>query len=324
MRRREFITLLGGAAATWPMAARAQQPAMPVVGYLRATDFFASYAAAFQQGLKEMGYVEGQNVAIEYRFAKGQYGRLPELAADLVRRQAAVIHATDNAAALAAKSTTNSTPIVFAIGGDPVAMGLVGSLNRPGRNVTGVSFLSTDVAGKMLEVLHEVVPNATDIAALVNPANPQAEVYTGEVQEAARVLGLRLHILSARTPDDINTAFVTLIQRRAGALILQGDPFLNSRFKQLVVLMARHAIPTISNGRNFPDAGGLMSYGTRLEDAHRIAGVYAGRILKGEKPADLPVQQSTKFFLVVNLNTAKAIGLTIPEAFLLRADEVIE
>jgi putative ABC transport system substrate-binding protein len=323
MQRRDFLGVLGGA-AMWPLAARAQQPAMPVIGYLSAELFEASGLAAFSKGLSETGYVEGQNVTIESRWAEGQADRLPALAADLVRRRVGVIAALANIAAVAAKAATTTIPIVFTIGGDPVKIGLVGSLNRPSGNITGVSFLSSAVMAKMLEVLRGAVPNTSVIAALVNPDNPQSEADTRDAQDAARTLGIQLHILSARTEGDINTAFETLVQRNAGGLLIEGDPFLFSRMKQLVVLTARHAIPAIYQSRDFPDAGGLMSYGASRTEALRLAGVYAGRILKGEKPADLPVQQSTKIELIINLKTAKALGITVPPSLLVSADELIE
>jgi putative ABC transport system substrate-binding protein len=325
MRRRDFITLLGGAAA-WSFAAQAQQPTMPVIGYLNSESPEADVSglAAFRKGLSETGYVEGQNVTIEYRWAGGHADRLPELAGDLVRRRVAVIAALANVAAVAAKTATTTIPIVFTIGGDPVKIGLVGSLNRPSGNITGVSFLSSAVMAKMLEVLHGVVPNTAVIAALVNPDNPQSEADTKDAQDAARMLGLQLHVLSARTESDIRTAFETLVQRNARGLLIEGDPFFVSRVKQLVVLTARHAMPAIYQGRDFPDAGGLMSYGASRTDALRLSGVYTGRILKGEKPADLPVQQSTKVELIINLGTAKALGLAVPPNLLATADEVIE
>jgi putative ABC transport system substrate-binding protein len=328
MRRREFTTLLGGAVASWPLVARAQQPAMPVIGYFRSTDSSAPYLAGFLRGLKENGYVEGQNVAIEYRFAEGQYDRLSTLATDLVRSRVAVIHATDNAAALAAKTATATTPIVFAIGGDPVRMGLVASLNQPGGNITGVSFLATDTVAKMLEVLHKMVPSASVIAALVNPANPNSDTDAKEAQKAAHLLGLQLQVLSVRNEQEIGLAFASLVELRVGALVIEGDPlFAVSRLSlgsQIIAQAARHAIPAIYQASSFADAGGLMSYGSNVEDLFRKVGIYAGRILKGEKPADMPVQQATKFELVINLKTAKALGLTIPPTLLARADEVIE
>jgi putative ABC transport system substrate-binding protein len=324
MKRREFISLLGGTAATWPLAARAQQPTMPVIGFLSSSGAERNFVDAFRHGLSETGYVEGQNVATEYRSAEGQIDRLPALAADLVRHRVAVIVALANIVAVAAKAATTTIPIVFSIGGDPVKIGLVASLNRPGGNITGVSFLSSAVMAKLLEVLHEVVPNTSVFAGLVNPDNPQSEQDTREAQETARALGLQLHIVNVRKQGDIDTAFASLIQRHAGALLIEGDPFYFSQLNALAVLTARHAMPAIYQGREFPDAGGLMSYGASVVDAYRIAGNYTGRILKGEKPADLPVQQSTRVELIVNLKTAKALGLTIPESFLLRADEVIE
>ena len=325
MRRRAFIAGLGGA-AVWPIVVRAQQPAMPVIGYLSAESFEAEGSAltAFRKGLSETGYVEGENVTIEVRGAEGHADRLPALATDMARRRVTVIAALANIAAVAARDATTTIPIVFTIGGDPVKIGLVGSLNRPSGNITGVSFLSSAVMAKMLEVLHEGVPNTTVVAALVNPDNPQSEADTRDAQDAARTLGMQLHVLSARTEGDINTAFETLVQRNAGGLLIEGDPFLFSRMKQLVVLTARHAIPALYQSCDFPDAGGLMSYGASRTDALRLSGVYTGRILKGEKPADLPVMQSIKFQLVINLNTAKALGFEISPSLLARADEVIE
>jgi putative ABC transport system substrate-binding protein len=324
VNRRAFIAGLGSAAA-WPLAARAQQPTMPVIGYLSAESFEAAGLAAFRKGLSETGYIEGQNVTIEPRFAEGRAERLPSLAADLVRRRVAVVAALANVAAVAAMAATTTIPIVFTIGGDPVKIGLVGSLNRPSGNITGVSFLSSAVMAKMLEVLHEVVPNTAVIAALVNPDNPQSEADTRDAQDAARLLRMQLNVQSARTDGEINTAFETLVQRNVGGLLIEGDPFFGvSRVKQLVALTARHAIPAIYQGREFPDAGGLMSYGASRRDALRLSGVYTGHILKGEKPADLPVQQSTKVELVINLKTANSLGLTVPTSLLARADEVIE
>jgi putative tryptophan/tyrosine transport system substrate-binding protein len=324
MGRREFVALLGSAIAC-PIAARAQQQSvMPVIGYLSAERFETSGLAAFRKGLSETGYVEGQNVTIEFRWAEGQADRLPALAADLVGRRVAVIAALSNIAAVAARATTTTIPIIFTIGGDPVKIGLIGSLNRPSGNITGVSFLSSAVMAKMLEVLHAVVPNTAVISALVNPDNPQSEADTREAQDAARILGMQLQVLRARTEGDINKAFETLLQRNAGGLLIEGDPFFFSRLKQLVVLTARHAIPAIYQGREFPDAGGLMSYGASRTDALRLSGIYTGRILKGEKPADLAVQQSTKVELIINLGTAKALGIDVPPTLLARADEVIE
>jgi putative ABC transport system substrate-binding protein len=323
MRRRDFITLFGGAAA-WPLAARAQQPAMPVIGFLGAGGPTASLVPPFREGLKDAGYVEGQNVVIEYRWAEGQYDRLPALAIDLASRRVAVIFAADNAAAQVVRPAGTTIPIVFAIGADPVKLGLVASLSRPGGNMTGVSFLSTATVAKMLEMLHQAVPNATAIAALMNPTNPNGETDTREAQEAARILGLQLHVLDASNDREIEAAFATLVQRRAGALVVQGDSFFGGQADQLAALAARHAMPAIYQSRIFAEAGGLMSYGASLADARRMAGTYTGRILKGEKPADLPVQQSTKIELVINLKTAKALGLAIPPGVLAIADEVIE
>jgi putative tryptophan/tyrosine transport system substrate-binding protein len=325
LKRRDFISLLGGAAA-WPVTAHAQQSAMPVIGFLstESLEISLGQVTAFRQGLSEAGYVEGQNVTIEYRWAEGQAERLPVLATDLVRRRVAVIATLTNVATVAAKAATTAIPIVFTIGGDPVKMGLVASLNRPGGNITGVSFLSTGTAAKRLERLHEVAPNATVVAALINPSNPQAEADTKEAQEAADVLGLQLQALNSSTQGDIDMAFATLVQRHAGALVIEGDPLFAIRLKQLVVLTARHAIPAIFPGREFPDAGGLMSYGASRTDALRVAGLYSGRILKGEKPADLPVQQSIKVELVINLKTAKALGLTVSREMQLIADDVVE
>jgi putative ABC transport system substrate-binding protein len=322
--RRSFLTLLGSSAAAWPLAARAQQR-MPVVGYLSSVDYARS-VAGFRKGLSDEGYVEARNVIIEYRFANmTEMYRLTELAVDLVRRQVAVI-ATGNSSisAMAAKEATRTIPIVFSVGGDPVKMGLVASLSKPGGNMTGVSFLATDTAAKMLEMLREAVPIATVIALLVNPTNPQAEAVTKEVQEAARILGLDLMVLSARDPAGIDAAFATLVQQRAAGLLIEGDPFFTTQLKLLAALSLRHAIPAIYQGRDFPEVGGLMSYGADRVDASRIVGVYTGRVLKGEKPGDLPVQLSTRVELIINLTTAKALGLTFPITLLGRADEAIE
>ncbi len=325
MRRRELITLLGGATA-WPLAAHAQQPAIPVVAFLDAASLETDVRglAEFRKGLSEIGYVEGQNVIIEYRSAEGQADRLPALTADMVQRRVTVIATMANNAAVAAKATTTTIPIVFTVGGDPIKMGLVDSLNRPGGNITGVSFLSSDIVTKMLEALHELLPKGARIAALVNPTNQNAAVDTKEAEAAARTLGLELQVLNASNEREIDDAFALLVERRAGALLIEGDPFFIGRMKQLVVLTARHAIPAIYQSRDFPDAGGLMSYGANRSDALRLAGGYTGRILKGERPVDLPVQLATKLELVVNLNTAKALGLAIPPTLLARADEVIE
>jgi putative ABC transport system substrate-binding protein len=327
LRRRDFITLVGGA-ATWPLAASAQQPAMPVVGYLgsESPDVFAGRLRAFHHGLGETGYVEGKNVAIEYRWAENQYDRFPVLLADLIRREVNVVVAvTGTPPALAAKAATTTIPIVFVTAGDPVALGLVASLNRPGGNLTGVATLTVELAPKQLEVLRELVPTATIIALLVNPTNPtNAETLSRDLQAAARTLGVQLQVLHASTERDFDAVFASLPRLRAGALVIGSDPFFNSRSQQLVALALRHAMPTMYPFREYAMAGGLVSYGNSFADAHRQVGAYTGRILKGEKPADLPIQQSVKAELVINLKTAKALGLTFPISLLARADEVIE
>jgi ABC-type uncharacterized transport system substrate-binding protein len=325
VRRRKFITLIGGAAAAWPVGAHAQQPALPAIGFLNGGSAweYARLAAAFRQGLGETGYVEGRNVLVEYRWAEGHYERLPELAADLVRRQVMVITANTQAVP-AAKAATTTIPIVFNSSADPVAAGYVASLARPGGNLTGVSSLSVEIGPKRLQLLHEMVPTATVIAALINPTNPNAEAQSSALQAAARDIGLQLHVLHASTERDFDTAFATLLQLRAGALVIGVDAFLINRSELLAALALRHAVPTIFLYREFVAAGGLMSYGGSNTDAYRLSGVYAGRILKGEKPADLPVLQATKFALIINLKTAKALGLTVPLPLLGRADEVIE
>jgi putative ABC transport system substrate-binding protein len=327
MRRREFITLLGGAAAAWPFAARAQQRAMPVIGVLNGAspEANASYKAAFLQGLKEAGYVENQNVAIEDHFADFRNERLPALAADLVRHRVSVIYTLGGpAASIAAKAATATIPIVFTTGGDPVGLGLVASLNRPGGNVTGVSFLIDALGAKRLELLRDLVPAASAIGFLVDATNPNSLPETKDIQDAAAALGRRLIIVKASTEREVDAAFATLVQQRAEALIVGAQLFLNSRQDQLLALTQRHGLPTIHQNRDFVAAGGLMSYGTDVPGAHRLAGVYAGRILKGEKPADLPVIQSTRFELVINLKTAKALGLTVPLALQASADELFE
>jgi ABC-type uncharacterized transport system substrate-binding protein len=326
VRRREFLGWLGGATA-WPLAVRAQQSGMPVVGFLNSAspDTYAPMVAAFRQGLSEAGYVEGQNVIIEYRFAEGQYDRLPTLAADLVRRQVTVIAATSTPAAPAAKAATTTIPIVFTMGGDPVQLGIVDSLDRPGGNLTGVTVLAVELGPKRLQVLHDAVPTATTMGLLVNPTNPNAGNVTRDILAAAGSLGLQLHVIHASAEQDFDAIFATLRQLRATALVIgSGDPFFNSRSAQLAALTVRHAIPSIYQYREFVAAGGLISYGGSLTDSYRQAGIYTGRILAGAKPADLPVQQSTKVELVINLKTANALGLTLPPALLARADELIE
>jgi len=326
MSRRRFIVLLGGAALGWPLAGRAQQKAMPVIGYLSSTSPGANApnVAAFHQGLSETGYVEGKNLAIEYRWAEGRYDRLPALAADLVGRRVDVMISTGGTpGALAAKSATSTIPIVF-VAGDPVGEGLVASLARPGGNLTGVSIMATELMAKRLELLSELVPQARVIALLVNPNNLQTERIIRDVQEAARAKGLQLPILKAATEGEIETAFASLVQLQARALVVSIDAFFNSRREQLAALASRHAVPEIYAAREFAVAGGLLSYGPSLTAINRQVGVYAGKILKGAKPAELPVQQPTRFELVLNLKTAKALGLTVPQALLARADEVIE
>jgi putative ABC transport system substrate-binding protein len=326
MRRREFITLVGGAAA-WPVTARAQQPVMPVIGYLGSElpAVWAGRLHAFHQGLGEAGYVEGRNVAIEYRWANSQNDRLPALAADLVRRQPTVIFASPGIAALAVKAATTTVPIVFTSGIDPVDYGLVASLNRPGGNLTSASNLATELAPKRLELLHELVPMATTIAYLINPTDlDDNRSPTPTLQVAARSLGLRLVELHASSDRDFDAVFANLHQLQAGALLFGNSPLLTSRSEQLAALTVRHAVPAMFPNRQFAAAGGLASYATSIEDAHRLAGIYTGRVLKGEKPADLPIVQSTKIELVINLRTAKALGLTVPLALLASADEVIE
>jgi putative ABC transport system substrate-binding protein len=325
-KRREFITLLGGA-ATWPLAARAQQPSMPVVGFIssRSPDESASAVVAFRQGLAEAGYVEGQNVEIAFRWAEGQYDRLPMMAADLARRQVTAILATGgNPPVFAVKAATATIPIVFIIGSDPVEVGFVASLNRPGANITGVSLFTSVLVAKRLELLRELVPAAPIIAFLVNPDNSNAQPDTAVMQAAAARLGQKLIVLSARTDQDIDLAFASLGQQQATALVVNTDAFFLTRRNQLASLEARYAIPTIHDLREYTAAGGLLSYGTNLADAYRQGGTYVGRILRGEKPHSLPVVQPTKFDLVINLTTAKALGLEVPPTLLALADEVIE
>ena len=326
-RRRDFITLLGGT-AVWPLGARAQQTAMPVIGVISAEwpDLFTDRLRAFHDGLRETGYVEGRNVAIEHRWAEGRNDRLAALAAELVRRQvAAIVAAGSTPAALVAQAATTTIPIVFFVAADPVQLGLVTSLSRPGGNLTGVVTLNVEVAAKRLELLHELVPTATIVALLVNPTNPTlAETITRDLEVAARTLGVQLHVLHASSEREIDTAFATLVELRAGAVVIGADAFFSSRSEQLAALTLRHAVPAIYQYREFVSAGGLMSYGSTVADTYRPLGVLTGRILKGEKPAELPVQQATKVELIINMKTAKALGLTVPLPLLGRADEVIE
>jgi putative ABC transport system substrate-binding protein len=328
MKRRDFMTLLCGAAAAWPLTARAQQPAMPVIGLLgsEAPDLWASRMRAFRQGLKEAGYVEGQNVAIEYRWAEGHNDLLPAFAADLVRRRVTAIVAPGSTpAALAAKAATSTIPIIFWIGGDPIALGLVASLNRPAGNLTGVTTLNLGLVAKRVELLHEVVPGTSSIALLINPTSPiLTKISIEEAQAAARRLGLELHVLNASTERDFEVVFANLIQLQAGGLVIGTDANFSSRLEQLGALSVRHAVPTVYHFREFAAAGGLISYGGSITDPFHEAGVYTGRILNGEKPADLPVQQVTKVELIINLKTAKALGLNIPLPLIGRANEVIE
>jgi putative tryptophan/tyrosine transport system substrate-binding protein len=328
MRRREFITLFGGAAAAWPLAARAQQPAMPVIGFLgsESLNLWAGRMRAFHQGLSETGYVEGRNVAIEYRWAEGHNDRLPALAADLVRRRVTAIAAPGSTpATLAAKAATSTIPIIFWIGSDPIELRLVASLNRPAGNLTGVTTLNHGLVAKRVELLHEVVPQASSIAVLINPTSPTLTKTTIEdAQTAAHSVGFDLHILKASTESDLDAVFANVTQLRAGGLVIGTDAFFSSRLEQLAALSVRHAVPTVYHFREFAAAGGLIAYGGSLAEAFRGLGVYTGRILKGEKPADLPVQQVTKVELYINLKTAKALGLNIPLPLLGGANEVIE
>ncbi len=328
MRRRQFITFLGSAAATWPLAARPQQATIPMIGFLFSESSITSEfrVRAFRQGLSEIGYVEGRNVAIEYRWADGQYAHLPMLVADLIQRQAAVIVCSGAVnGVLAAKAATTTIPIVFTTGVDPVEAGLVSSLNRPGGNATGVTVLAAELMPKKLELLHEVAPTATIIGALVNPTNAKVtEIVSRDLEASARTLGLQLHVLRASNEREIDDAFSTLAQLRADALLIGPFAYFNAKSDQIAALTLRYAMPAIFQYREFAAAGGLMSYGTSSADLYRQVGIYTGRILKGDKPADLPVQQATKVELIINLKTAKALGLEVPPTLLARADEVIE
>jgi putative ABC transport system substrate-binding protein len=327
MRRREFITLLGGAGLAWPLAARAQQPTMPVIGFLNADSpqGYERQLSAFLKGLGENGYVDGRNVAIEYRWAGNRLDRLPAMAADLVHRKVTVIAATSTPAALAAKAATTNIPIVFETGGDPVQLGLVARLNRPGGNVTGVTQLNWEILPKKLELLHELLPTAGVITLLINPTDSvYADTQSREALTAAHTLGLDLRVLNASTEGDFDSVFADLIHLRAGGLVIGEDAFFNSHFKQLAALTVHHLVPAVYKSREFVAVGGLLSYGGSGTDAYHLAGIYTGRILKGDKPADLPVQQATKIEFYINLKTAKALGLTIPLPLLGRADEVIE
>jgi len=327
MRRREFIKAIAGSAAGWPLAARAQQRSIPVIGFLNSASAieWSPFVAAFRRGLSESGYVEGQNVAIEFRWAEGHYDRLPMLAADLVRIGVAVIVATGGTtSAVAAKQTTTTIPIVFSTGGDPVKQGLVASINRPGGNITGVNVLTTGLEAKRLEILHEVLPSASVIGVLINPNNVSAEAQSIIVQDAGRTMGQKVLILHASSERDFEAVFATMVQSRIDAVIVAADPFFSSHRDQLIALTARYRIPAIYEWHEFVQAGGLMSYGSDLAEGYHQIGIYAGRVLKGEKPGDLPIVQSTKVQFAINLKTAKALGVTVPLPLLGRADEVIE
>jgi putative ABC transport system substrate-binding protein len=324
VRRREFIKLLGGAAAAWPLAARAQQTALPVVGILSGSSAATPNLAGFREDLRDAGYIEGQNVVIEGRWAEGQYDRLPVLAAELVHRPASVIVASSLPSVFAAKAATSTIPIVFLSSGDPVQLGIVASLNRPGGNITGVNFFAVEVASKRLELLIEVVPAVTVIGLLTNPNNPRTDLEIGQLQAAARIAGKQILVVKASAERDFDVAFETLVQERASAVLIPAEPLFFGWRERLVALAARHALPAMYDVREYTAAGGLLSYGLSLTDAYRLIAGQVARILKGAKPADLPILQPTKLELVVNLRTAKMLGLTIPESFLLRADEVIE
>jgi putative tryptophan/tyrosine transport system substrate-binding protein len=326
MKRRQFITLLGGAMAGWPLAARAQQTAMPVIGFLGATshDLDADFLRTFRQALKEAGYVEGENLAIVYRWADGQLDRLPQIASELAQRRVAVIITAGDATTLAAKAATTTIPIVFHVGTDPVKLGLVPNLARPAGNLTGVNFFAGEIAAKRLELLRELVPGAVRVAALVNPANPNTETVSRDVETAARAMGLQIQLNPAETIGEIDAAFATLARERPDGLFVAGDPGFRVRRVQLALLAAHHRVPATYSLRDYAGAGGLMSYGASLSEAFRQGGTYVGRILKGTKPADLPVVQSSKFELTINLQPARMLGLTVPPSLLARADEVIE
>ena len=325
MRRRNFIVTLGGAAVAWPLAARAQQPAMPVVGFALSSSagVLRKALAGFEDGLKESGYIAGQNVTAEYRFAEGRLDRLPGFISEFVQRKVAVL-VTTGPGVVAAKKATSTIPIVFSVGDDPMKAGIVPSLNRPGGNLTGVYQFQTGLEGKRLGLLHELVPKAATLAALIHPNFAPSESQLRDVREAAARLGVQLVVVRANAENEFDAAFSTVVQQKAGALLVCASPFFNFRRQQLVVLAARHGLPAIYEWRDFAEAGGLMSYGTSLADAYRQAGVYAGRILKGAKPADLPVVQVTRFEFVINLSTAKALGLEVPPTLSARADEIIE
>jgi putative tryptophan/tyrosine transport system substrate-binding protein len=326
MRRRDFIALIGGAASAWPLAAPAQQGTMPVIGFVNAASpqAYESMLSAFLKGLNESGFIEDQNVKIEYRWAQGEVDRLPAMVADLVQHVVTVIAATGTPAALAAKAATKTIPIVFETGSDAVQLGLVTSLNRPGGNVTGIGQLAVEIAPKRVELLHEAIPTARLIALLVDQTDPVSSKTTQGVQAAAQSLGLELHVMNVSTDRDLDAVFATLVQLRAGGLVISGGQFLNSRSKRLGTLALQYALPAIFPYRDLALSGGLMSYGTSITDAYRLAGIYVGRVIKGEKPADLPVQQATKIELILNLRTARTLGITVPQSLLGRADEIIE